>query len=379
MPRRGDYIRKRNDGRWEARYPIDTTNGRKYKSLYASTYYEVKQKLQNAQCGANKNDTITSQKNQLQVHAVAYDEYQQALEEVLSHDKSKNKHSSYVKYKNIYQKYILDEIPKGVIGKTGHFVISIQNTENLSPSMKRSIQTAVNKLNRVAKNKSLPIVEALVSGCVQEKKDIEIFSKEEQIKMIRYFYQNMDINKFGFMLCLSTGIRLGELCALKWSDFDLEQGLLVIERTVQRIAVENKGPKTALVISKPKSIHSERRIPLSDNILKLVKSFKTENSEYIFCKHKPLEPRTCQYRFQKLLIDVNVTVKNFHVLRHTFATNCVCNGIDIKTLSEILGHSDVRITLNRYVHPTMDAKRQHMNKLADVYGQYLGQMRSRVS
>lgn len=88
---------------------------------------------------------------------------------------------------------------------------------------------------------------------------------------------------------------------------------------------------------------------------------------------RPMEPRTYQNKFQRYLQDAGISRKNFHILRHTFATNCINNGADVKSLSEILGHSDVKITLNRYVHPTIETKRRHMNSLSAIYGQYVGQ------
>lgn len=94
----------------------------------------------------------------------------------------------------------------------------------------------------------------------------------------------------------------------------------------------------------------------------------------MFGGNKSLEPRTMQYRFQKILNDAGIDGRNFHILRHTYATNCVESGMDVKALSAILGHSDVKITLNRYVHPTMDSKRRQMRRLPDFYGQIRGQV-----
>ena len=105
----------------------------------------------------------------------------------------------------------------------------------------------------------------------------------------------------------------------------------------------------------------------------LLEKLKSDNS-YVFGGNKPLEPRTAQYWFQKILKEAGVDSRNFHILRHTFATNCVESGMDVKTLSVILGHSDVKITLNRYVHPTMDSKRRQMGLLSDFYGRIHGQV-----
>ena len=122
----------------------------------------------------------------------------------------------------------------------------------------------------------------------------------------------------------------------------------------------------------PKSESSKRLIPLTDEMMRLLKQLKREG-DYVFGRNKPLEPRTLQYQMRKILREADVENRNFHILRHTFATNCVESGMDIKTLSVILGHSDVKITLNRYVHPTLDSKRKQIGQLLDFYGQICGQ------
>ena len=198
------------------------------------------------------------------------------------------------------------------------------------------------------------------------------FSKAEQGRLFDYIYHRQDKYTVAVLLCLYTGLRLGELCALQWTDFDLENLTLSIKRTVQRVAVPGYMTKTVLMITNPKSESSERIIPLTAQIVKLLIQLK-ENTPYVFGGEKPLDPRTMQYRFKKILKEAEIEEKHFHLLRHTFATNCVENRMDVKTLSEILGHSDVKITLNRYVHPTMELKRKQLEMLPDFYGQICGQ------
>ena len=122
----------------------------------------------------------------------------------------------------------------------------------------------------------------------------------------------------------------------------------------------------------PKSMHSKREIPLSASAADLLMKFEN-GKQYIFGGDKPLEPRTLQYHFKKLLKEAKLPDTNFHILRHTFSTNCIEGGTDVKSLSEILGHSDVQITLNRYVHPSLDTKRRYMDHLSAFYGQIYGQ------
>lgn len=190
---------------------------------------------------------------------------------------------------------------------------------------------------------------------------------------MQFLHNNMDISKAGIFLCLSTGLRLGEVCALKWEDIDIEQKILHVNRTVQRIESKDGFQKTALLETPPKSSFSNREIPISDSLLQILAHFRKTEQGYVLCTHKPMEPRTYQNHFKRYLQTINAPSYNFHTLRHTFATNCIDNGMDIKSLSEILGHSDVQITLNRYVHPSMDTKRKYINALLDDYGQLCGQ------
>ena len=137
--------------------------------------------------------------------------------------------------------------------------------------------------------------------------------------------------------------------------------------------VEGYETKTILLEGAPKSNFSRREIPMSDEVAKLLLFYHRGDDEYVIQGKKPMEPRTYQNKFQKYLQSAGIKRKNFHTLRHTFATNCINNGVDVKSLSEILGHSDVKITLNRYVHPTAEVKRGHMNSLSVIYGQLMGQ------
>ena len=203
-------------------------------------------------------------------------------------------------------------------------------------------------------------------------KPVEILNHTEQATLFRFLHHNMCRYKLGVIICFSTGLRLGEICALKWSDIDIDEKLLRVNRTVQRIAVPGQDTKTSLLEGTPKSIFSQREIPLSDDLIDLLFPFYGKG-EYVVGIRKPVEPRNYQYHFRKFLSASGIGKKNFHITRHTFATNCINNGTDVKSLSEILGHSDVSITLNRYVHPTLATKRQHMNSLSSIYGQFLGQ------
>ena len=204
-----------------------------------------------------------------------------------------------------------------------------------------------------------------------KKKTVLTFSRTEQSMLLECIYSQMDKFMAAVLLCLHTGLRLGELCALQWADIDFEGKTLTVNHTVQRIAVPGHITKTILLETNPKSESSKRIIPLTPEFLRILSQFKGEHP-YVFGDEKPLDPRTMQYRFKKILKEAGIENRTFHTLRHTFATNCVENGTDVKALSELLGHSDVKITLNRYVHPTMDSKRKQIGALSDFYGQICG-------
>ena len=147
---------------------------------------------------------------------------------------------------------------------------------------------------------------------------------------MQFLHNNMDISKAGIFLCLSTGLRLGEVCALKWEDIDIEQKILHVNRTVQRIESKDGFQKTALLETPPKSSFSNREIPISDSLLQILAHFRKTEQGYVLCAHKPMEPRTYQNHFKRYLQTINAPSYNFHTLRHTFSTNCIDNGMDIK-------------------------------------------------
>lgn len=164
---------------------------------------------------------------------------------------------------------------------------------------------------------------------------------------------------------MTTGIRIGELCALQWKDIDLEKRILTVSKTMQRVQIQDGDKKTKLIVTEPKSESSRRKIPIPQGMALFLEKFKGKDSEYIVSgKEKPIEPRAMQYRFQKILKNVNLPSVHFHALRHIFASTCIKLGFDVKALSELLGHSTVELTLNRYVHSSFEQKIKYMERLA---------------
>lgn len=196
---------------------------------------------------------------------------------------------------------------------------------------------------------------------------MRVLDKGEQEALLAILLHNTDLRKFGVLLCLYTGIRIGEICALKWENVDLINGVISIRKTLQRIQCIEPctGRKTKVIITDPKSNCSIRDIPLPTFLTKMAQEYHSKPEAYVLtgCEEHYIEPRLLQYEFKKYIHACGLEGVNYHALRHTFATRCIELGFDAKTLSEILGHTNVNITLNRYVHSSLDTKRFCMEKL----------------
>ncbi len=374
MPRKGENIRKRKDGRWEGRFQAaDARTGKRYyRSVYAKTYGEAKEKLSAAKAAYREEKSgkkaADAARGQVAFGDVA-GEWFESIEK-------KKKHSTFVKYRNIYEVYIQPAFADVFLHELSPELINsvFPDSGEKSASILRSISCVTNQILKYAAARYQ--VSFLAASCekpANAHRPVEVLGRSDQVKLLRYLYDTLDVYKAGIIVCLSTGLRLGEICALKWEDIDFENRLLRVNRTVQRISVQNQEKKTALLESDPKSCFSKREIPLTDNLIRLLLPYRAEDG-YFLCSHKPMEPRTYQNKFAEYLMITGIKKTNFHILRHTFATSCIDSGTDVKSLSEILGHSDVRITLNRYVHPTTETKRQHLDALSVIYGQYMGQV-----
>lgn len=379
MSRRGDNIRKRADGRWEGRYRINLVNGEKmYRSVYGKSYGEVKEKLVNkigtargsTLCGLKESDINT----ELSCNDI---KFCTVCEEWLHKVEQTRKYSTYIKYKTLYQCHIQRQFSNDNLTQiTNEHIQNGLTVLDISDSTRHSVLAVIRQALCYAEERYNHPATLIVNKSIQKKnRSIEVMNRTEQVRLMQFLHRDMDISKAGIFLCLSTGLRLGEVCALRWSDIDAEQKLLHVNRTVQRIESKEGLQKTVLLETSPKSIFSNREIPMPDDLLSLLMALKKTGQKYVLCMDKPMEPRTYQNHFKKYLRIINAPDYNFHILRHTFATNCVDNGMDIKSLSEILGHSDVQITLNRYVHPSMDTKRKYINALSANYGQLCGQIK----
>ncbi len=205
----------------------------------------------------------------------------------------------------------------------------------------------------------------LVSMPASEKKELQVFNEKEIKKMECECVNSTDIRNIGVLIAIYTGMRIGEICALKWEDIDFTRRLISVNKTLQRVYIQKS--KTKVIITPPKTKTSERKIPIPSNLYDELKNSSIRYSKKAFVitgeENKYIEPRCFQYVYKRVLNGAKVKYRNFHCLRHTFATRCIRVGMDIKSLSEVLGHSDVNITLNRYVHSSYDSKKKFMEKL----------------
>lgn len=293
--------------------------------------------------------------------------------------KSNVKMSSYVKYQNMLNQYLMPYFSEKSIDdiKRNDVISFVDMLLNEGGVNKRGLsQSTVNCVLSVLKgiylyaeqcelNCTVPNLCNLTTKKVQKK--LRVLSKTEQLKLSRYLSDLHSLKSTGILLCLYTGIRIGEICALKWGDISFDESCLTINKTMQRIQTNSGDVRTSVIIAEPKSHCSERLVPIPDNMLKIIVKLKCpENTYFLSGTEKYIEPRTLQNHFKAAIKECGIENANFHSLRHTFATRCVELGFDVKSLSEILGHSSVNITMNRYVHPSMELKQQNMNKLSSM-------------
>lgn len=371
MARTGENIYKRKDGRWEGRYirQYNGPNKPRYGYVYARTYAETKQKLAERRCGL----PVETTQNR------AGDTFEKLLASWLQSTRPSVKESTYAKYAQIIDGHISPVLGKYPVDKISAELVAgfvqqqllsgrVDGHGGLSSKTVTDMLTIIKGSIRYAQETGMPVSCNLQRLTVKKKeKEMRVFTPEEQCLLVRVLLKDTDLYKFGVLISLYTGIRVGELCALRWEDLCVSASTLKIRRTLQRIQDRSAGAtaKTKIVITEPKSQCSVRDIPLPAFLAEIAKLFEATPKAYVLSgdKSKFVEPRTMQSRFKRYLSEAGVAGANFHATRHTFATRCVEAGFDIKTLSEILGHANVNITLNRYVHSSFDLKCSNMNKL----------------
>ena len=244
------------------------------------------------------------------------------------------------------------------------FIDSLE--KNLSNKTVRDIVLVLKSILKFAERKyNTNFKLDLITMPSSEKTELQVFNEKEIKKLEKICIKSEDIRDIGILIAIYTGMRIGEICALKWEHIDLNKKLINVKQTLQRVYVEKK--KTKVIITPPKTKTSERKIPIPQVLYDELKRQSVNYSKQAYVttglEDKYIEPRSFQYVYKKALETCEVKYRNFHCLRHTFATRCIRVGMDIKSLSEVLGHADVNITLNRYVHSSYDSKKKFMEKL----------------
>lgn len=374
MPRKGENIYKRKDGRWEGRY-IKGRDGKKaiYGYICARSYSEVKKKLviKRAEC--------TREENKPSVSALKDTTFSVVSELWLQLIQSTVKQSTWIKYRNILNCNIIPRIGTQNISTLDYSAISNMCTELLSSGGKNQNglagKTVADALSltkaviRYASRMKYSTDRTALDVSVKVKNaPLRVLSVQEEELLIEYLAVNLNLTGLGILICLFTGIRVGELCALTWEDISLENNMIHIHRTMQRIQTPDGEAKTAILIAEPKSQCSIRDIPIAKALREYLE-VQPDKTGYVLTGNlnRYVEPRTMQNRCKAILTDRGIQNAHFHTLRHTFATRCIEVGFDVKSLSEILGHTNVSITLNRYVHPSMELKQKNMEKLSDLF------------
>ncbi len=203
-------------------------------------------------------------------------------------------------------------------------------------------------------------------------KELEVLSVSNHRKILDHIQSHFTFTGLGIYISLSTGLRIGEICALKWNDINITEGTITVSRTIERIyMVEGEKKHTELVISSPKTKNSCREIPMSKELLAIVKPLKkivNDNFYVLTNDEHPTEPRTYRNYYNGLMEKLGIPKLKYHGLRHSFATRCIEAGCDYKTVSVLLGHSNISTTLNLYVHPNMEQKKRCITKMFKSLG-----------
>ncbi len=201
----------------------------------------------------------------------------------------------------------------------------------------------------------------------RDQQSIEVLTRPNQVKVMQHVQANFTFRNLGVYMCLCSGMRIGEICALKWDDLDIENSLIKVRRTIQRIyTIEDGIRKTELILDSPKTKNSIREIPMNKDLLNLIKPIKkVANSSFFVLTNdaKPTEPRTYRTYYRNLMNDLGLPRLKFHGLRHSFATRCIESKCDYKTVSVLLGHSNISTTLNLYVHPNLEQKKRAIDQM----------------
>lgn len=300
-------------------------------------------------------------------------QYKEWLNEWLElYVKASTKERTYQKYRMQAERYLFPalgefELEKLTAGELQKFSVSLQH-RGLAPNSVNFI-VAILKAS-LKKGVALGIVDRQFADAIVRPKQrtgqVNCFTKAEQKKIENYILEKQKPFLYGILLCLYTGLRIGELLALTWDDVDLKKGTLSVTKSCHDSWGQNKYVK---VFDTTKTASSERVIPLPKQIVSILKLVKRQTCGRFVVVGKSeygAQIRSYQRTFGHLLKILNIEHRSFHTLRHTFATRAIEVGMDVKTLSEILGHRNPSVTLRRYAHSLIEHKTEMMNKIGHL-------------
>ena len=354
MARRGENIYKRKDGRYEGRYRVgyNSAGKPKYRSVYAKSYGEVKEKLLKLKAA--------SEAFQTSGHLTVYELFEEWFTAVSLRVKA----STLSNYRMKADKHILpafgnvryDKLTPEMV----HRFIHQKLHDGLSAKYISDIVIEFKTMaNYISKTYGFRNPLSAVSLPKAEPKEMQLMAPAQEKRLCHYLITHLNPTTLGILLSLQMGLRIGEICGLRWEDIDLNHRILTVRRTVQRIMMQTG---TRLRTDSPKSRGSHRCIPIPGDLCRVLSQFYGQG--YLLTGSEKLtEPRTMQRRFRTILQKVQLPSMHYHTLRHQFATNCIRAGFDVKTLSEILGHASVETTLKLYVHSSFARKVECMNLL----------------
>lgn len=387
MGRHGENIRKRKDGRWEARAiaSYDMNGKAKYRSFYGKTYLEAKEKKNRFLKDVFK--PPIGKKGNLEKRNTTM---AQVMEEWLRLKKDDVKESTFVHYTKIMENHILPSLGNMYISsltlekinaflKNKMYEGRIDGKGGLSAKTVMDIRSVLLLVLKYAHRQGYPCPVDLGSDIYSPKyykPAIKVLTKQEQYKLERFLYGHPNPASLGVLTTLYSGLRIGEICALQWRDVHFESGTIEVSKTMLRIQnINTEEGKTRILITRPKTENSHRLIPLPSFLIEILDASRQSTEIFLITGTKGyMEPRIYLEKYKKMLKQAGLNGYTFHALRHTFATRCVENGFDTKSLSEILGHANVNTTLQRYVHPSLEQKKEQMERLGktSVWGQNKG-------
>lgn len=369
MAKAGSNIYRRKDGRYEGRVLYGKTMCRKSKYIYVygRTLKEVKEKMRSLKEAAQLE--MTGETSTVRAYA----------QEWMEKKKGQWRSTTYDTYRRLVDRYIIPILGDYMIENVTteileEFAREVQ--QNSSKSLTAGYQKYVCSVARqilefASEQEQIPVQLPSLPEFQVKKRNTQLPSEKEFEALKNYLVKHVeDETCLGILVAMYTGIRIGELCALRWKDINLEVGSLTISSNLQRVRIyeEQENKKTQVCMQMPKTMQSFRTVPLPDSLQQILQARKQDPEVYLIPgkKQEWTDVRTMQYRFASILKKCGLEPFRFHMLRHAFASRCIWQGCDVKSLSEVLGHSSVQITMDIYVHSSMKQKKDMVNLACDL-------------